>query len=331
MLRRAIFLTIAVWAAAAGAAVVRDIPYASVNGKFGLGDLYLPEKVSPKTPVVLAIHGGGWGAGDRYSWSGVADFFCRDLGCVAFNIEYRLASAKNRWPACGDDCIKAANWLFSDAFRERTGFSPKSIYICGGSAGGHLALWTLTHLPAGDVAGCVSISAIGDPVLDHAVHAGRYRALFGDAARSASAPYQCADAGRAGAPHTPSVLAAMDPCKAIASGMAPVLCTHATEDKVVPIASHKAFADAYRAAGNICEFFEYPAAIREGLTGHCIWIPDSKPHRLIPEIETRIATFMKNEKLKKGEKQFKACQAKQDRVAIGWMRFESRFDITRNN
>ena len=259
MLRRAIFLTIAVWAAAAGAAVVRDIPYASVNGKFGLGDLYLPEKVSPKTPVVLAIHGGGWGAGDRYSWSGVADFFCRDLGCVAFNIEYRLASAKNRWPACGDDCIKAANWLFSDAFRERTGFSPKSIYICGGSAGGHLALWTLTHLPAGDVAGCVSISAIGDPVLDHAVHAGRYRALFGDAARSAS------------------------------------------------------------------------AAIREGLTGHCIWIPDSKPHRLIPEIETRIATFMKNEKLKKGEKQFKACQAKQDRVAIDWMRFESRFDITRNN
>ena len=127
MLRRAIFLTIAVWAAAAGAAAVRDIPYASVNGKFGLGDLYLPEKVSPKTPVVLAIHGGGWGAGDRYSWSGVADF-----------------------------------WL-------------------------------------------------------------------------------------------------------------------------------------------------------------------------IPEIETRIATFMKNEKLKKGEKQFKACQAKQDRVAIDWMRFESRFDITRNN
>ena len=85
----------------------------------------------------------------------------------------------------------------------------------------------------------------------------------------------------------------MDPCKAIASGMAPVLCTHATEGKVVPIASHKAFADAYRAAGNICEFFEYPAAIREGLTGHCIWIPDSKPHRLIPEIETRIATFIR--------------------------------------
>ena len=84
----------------------------------------------------------------------------------------------------------------------------------------------------------------------------------------------------------------MNPTLKIKSGMAPVLCTHATEDKVVPIVSHKAFAEAYRAAGNVCAFFEYPSAIREGLTGHCIWIPGSKPHRLIPEIEARIAKFV---------------------------------------
>ena len=62
MLRKVIFLTVAVYAAAvASAAVVRDIPYASENGKFGLGDLYLPEKSSPETPVVL-----------------VGDFNCRE-------------------------------------------------------------------------------------------------------------------------------------------------------------------------------------------------------------------------------------------------------------
>ena len=136
MLRRTIFLAVALCAVAAEAAVVRDIPYAPENGKFGLGDLYLPEKMTPETPVVLTIHGGGWGAGDRYSWSGVAEFFWRNLGCVAFNIEYRLASATNRWPACGNDCIKAANWLFSDDCCRRAGFSPKQIYICGGAAGG---------------------------------------------------------------------------------------------------------------------------------------------------------------------------------------------------
>ena len=32
--------------ALAGAEVVRDIPYAPENGKFGLGDLYLPQSVS---------------------------------------------------------------------------------------------------------------------------------------------------------------------------------------------------------------------------------------------------------------------------------------------
>ena len=263
----------ATFTAAVAASVVRDIPYAPENGKFGLGDLYLPLSVSDETPVVLAIHGGGWSASERYSWSGVADFFCRDLECVVFNIEYRLASAANRWPACGDDCVRAANWLFSDGFRERAGFSPKKIYICGGSAGGHLTLWTLVNLPPEKVAGAVSISSIGDPAIDCVPHRGRYAALFG-------------------VKDVESRLAEMNPILKIKSGMAPVLCTHATEDQVVPIASHKAFADAYRAAGNTCDFFEYPVSIRPGLKWHCTWIPDSDPHRLIPELEDEIKAFV---------------------------------------
>ena len=210
----------------ADAVVINDIAYDPSIGKCGLGDLYLPETVTAETPVVLAIHGGGWCAGDRYSWSGVAEFFCRDLNCAVFNIEYRLASASNRWPACGDDCVKAANWIFSDAFRECAGFTPRRIYICGGSAGGHLSLWTLVNMPQDKVAGCISISAIGDPMPDFQLHRGRYAGLFGAKADK------------------PSV-AAMDPVLKIKPGMAPVLCTHATEDEVVPIASHKAFADAY--------------------------------------------------------------------------------------
>ena len=273
--RKAVLLAaVACATAASNAHVVRDIAYDASIGRFGLGDLYLPEKATAETPVVLTIHGGGWGSGTRYSWSGVSEFFCRDLGCVAFNIEYRLASATNRWPACGDDCVKAANWLFSDGFRERAGFTPKKIYVCGGSAGGHLTLWTLVNMPPEKVAGAIPISAIGDPEAAYNALKGCYRSLFG------------AKVGEGD-------FAAMNPILKIKSGMAPVLCTHATEDKVVPIASHKAFADAYRAAGNVCEFFEYPAAIRGGLTGHCIWIPGSKPHRLIPELEARIAAFMK--------------------------------------
>ena len=269
MLRKVIFLTVAVYAAAvASAAVVRDIPYASENGKFGLGDLYLPEKSSPETPVVLAIHGGGWSALDRYSWSGVAEFFWRDLGCAVFNIEYRLASAANRWPACGNDCLKAANWLFSDDFRNRVGFSPKRIYICGGSAGGHLALWTALNLPPEKVAGAISISGIADAEPDRAAHPGRYRWMIGD-----------------GMPE-------VNPLKMIKPNGPRLLLTHAVGDKVVPVKSERNFAAAYQAAGNVAEVFEYPCDIRSGFTGHCIWIPGSKPHRLIPEIEARIAKFI---------------------------------------
>lgn len=270
MLCRTIVLSIAACAAfLCDAKVVRDVAYDASIGRFGLGDLYLPEKVTAETPVVLAIHGGGWGAGNRYSWSGVAEFFCRDLGCAVFNIEYRLASAPNRWPACGDDCVKAANWIFSDAFREQAGFSPKKIYICGGSAGGHLALWTALNFPLEKVAGAISISGIADAEPDRAVHLGRYRWMMGDG------------------------MSEVNPLKMIQPGGPRLLLTHAVGDKVVPVESERNFAAAYRAAGNATEVFEYPCDIHLGLTGHCIWIPGSKPHRLIPEIESRITAFLK--------------------------------------
>jgi len=208
MLRKAIFLTVAAGAAVAGAAVVRDIPYAPENGKFGLGDLFLPEKADENTPLVLTIHGGGWSVGDRASWEGVSRFFSEQLGFAAFNIEYRLASVSNRWPACGNDCVKAARFVLSDGFKKRFSLSHDKIWICGGSAGGHLALWTLVNLPVGDVAGCVSISAIGDPKPDFLAHRERYNTLFG--AKIDDAP-----------------LASMNPVLKIKPSMAPLLCTHA--------------------------------------------------------------------------------------------------------
>jgi len=247
-----------------------DIPYAPALGEDGLGDLWLPESASP--PVVLLIHGGGWSALHRPSVAGIASFFRDDLGFAVFNIEYRLSSAANRWPSCGDDCLAAANWLFSDEFHRLAGFSPDKIWLCGGSAGGHLALWTLVNLPPEKIAGCVSISSIGDPVPDFRTHPNRYTLLLGPVSDEAA-------------------LAAMSPIPLIRPGMAPLLCTHADADQVVPIASHRAFANAYRAAGNRCDFFEYPHDAEPNTGGHFIWRPE--PHRLLSIIEERIAAFVR--------------------------------------
>ena len=255
--------------------ILRDIPYDATHGSAGIGDLYLPANRNGKAtpPVLLAIHGGGWRALDRSTFAGVAEFFCRNFGFAAFNIEYRLASEENRWPACGDDCVAAARFLFSDEFRRLAGFSPEKIWISGASSGGHLALWTLVNLPPEAVAGVVSISAIGDPVPDFSPHRDRYVTLFGP-------------------DPTPENLAALNPASLIRPGMAPLLCLHADTDAVVPIASHRAFADAYRAAGNPCEFFEFPHDAEPNEGGHCIWRPGSKPHRLLALLEERISAFV---------------------------------------
>lgn len=242
-------------------------------GGSGFGDLYLPEGAGTNTQMVLCIHGGGWRYGERSWMRGVADFFLDRLGFAVFNVEYRLAGPENRWPACGDDCVKAAKYVLSDDFRRRHGLGFGKIWICGGSAGGHLALWTLVNLPPESVAGVISISSIGDPAPDFKAHPGRYAALFGDAAEAR--------------------LAEMNPVRRISGGMTPLLCTHATADAVVPIASHRAFASAYAAAGNRCEFFEYASDREPNTGGHCIWRPGSNPHRLLECLETRIIDFVK--------------------------------------
>ncbi|MBO7687728.1 MAG: alpha/beta hydrolase fold domain-containing protein, partial [Kiritimatiellae bacterium] len=264
----------AVLAVAAPARVVRDIPYDPSIGAEGLGDLYLPDDVRPETPLILVIHGGGWSAMSRAGVAGIAEFFQRELGFAAFNIEYRLASAKNPWPACGDDCVSAAKFVLSDAFRAAYGLQHRKIWITGGSAGGHLVLWTLVNLPNDSVAGAISISAISDPTPDFRVHRGRYVPLFGKGV-------------------TEEMVGAMNPIPLIRKGMAPLLCTHADTDAVVPIASHRAFADAYRAAGNRCDFYEYRHDAEPNEGGHFIWRPGSNPHKLLACLEARMEKFVR--------------------------------------
>lgn len=240
-----------------------DIPYAPELGAMGLGDLYLPEGWTADTPLALLIHGGGWNHGDRYSWSGVAEFFARDLGMAAFNIEYRLVSATNLWPCCGDDCVKAAKYLLSDKFSRTFGLKPGKIWICGGSAGGHLALWTALSIPAEKVAGAISVSGIGDPGPDKEKHPDRYRFM----------QENC------------------DPRSLIKAGGPRILLTHADGDAVVPIESARHFQSAYLDAGNPLEFFEYPHDVEPNEGGHCIWVKGSNPHRLISTVERGIREF----------------------------------------
>lgn len=262
-----ICLTVSVWAEQAK--IIRDVVYSAEAGADGIGDLYQPQDVKANTPVVLAIHGGGWSALDRASWAGVAEFFCNDLGFAVFNIEYRLVK-KGPWPLCGNDCLSAARYLLGDAFAKRSRIDCKKIWVCGGSAGGHLALWTGLSLPPENVAGIISISGIGDLVPDAKANPSRYLALFG---------------------HKPTQtdLVAASPLSLVTPKAPPIFCSHATVDTVVPPDSSRHLVDACRKAGTPVNFFTYES---RG-TGHSIWIPGSNPHKLFPDIEAAIAKFVK--------------------------------------
>jgi acetyl esterase/lipase len=248
--------------------IIRDVVYSTAAGAAGVGDIYFPDGYNADTPVALAIHGGGWSGLDRYSWSGVADFLCSDLGFVVFNIEYRLTGVA-KWPACGDDCIAAANYLLSSDFTQQYGINCEKVWPCGGSSGGHLALWTGVSLPPADVGGIISISGIGDLIPDAVVNPSRYVSLFG---------------------YTPTEaeLIAASPMTLVTADSPGVICTHARIDTVVPPASTQNFVDACRAAGVPVDHFIY----EQRDTGHSVWIPDSNPHKLFADIESAIAKFV---------------------------------------
>ena len=56
--------------------VINSIPYNPELGFRGLGDLYLPDGVTPETKAVLTIHGGGWCSQEKSTFAGVALWLC---------------------------------------------------------------------------------------------------------------------------------------------------------------------------------------------------------------------------------------------------------------
>ncbi len=254
--------------------VINSIPYNPELGFRGLGDLYLPDDVTPETKAVLTIHGGGWCSQEKSTFAGVALWLCQELKMAVYNINYRLSS-KVPWPACGDDCLEAGRFFLDARIPEFQGFARSRIFVMGGSAGGHLALMTGLRLPPERVAGIVSISGIADVEPDFAANPNRYETLFG---------------------HVPSreELASIAPANFLTPSSPAILCTHDYRDNVVPIASAERFLEAVHGNGTAGESYYYEKD--EHGFSHRIWIPDSTPHRLYPDIEAHIADFLARQK-----------------------------------
>jgi triacylglycerol lipase len=150
-----------------GVVVTRDIAYGD-HARHRL-DLYVPDRMPTKAPVVVYFHGGGYIAGERSALPGliydnVPTFFARH-GLIGVNATYRLAP-EHKWPAGGSDVGAVVAWLHGHVAQH--GGDPDCIVLMGQSAGAtHVATWTFIpelHGPAGPrIAGSILLSGVFAP------------------------------------------------------------------------------------------------------------------------------------------------------------------------
>jgi acetyl esterase/lipase len=117
----------------AGVRVIRNIPYVNGGKNSQSLDLYLPEKTHKPVPLIVAIHGGGWQAGDKSQFPGGG---LVRAGFAVASINYRLTQQAT-WPAQIYDCKAAVRWLRAHAKEYK--IDPHHVGAWGASAGGHLA------------------------------------------------------------------------------------------------------------------------------------------------------------------------------------------------
>lgn len=182
--------------AASGLQVARDLAYGPHERQ--RVDVFVSEttRAQGSADVVLFVHGGAFLRGSK-SFNGliydnVSRWFAR-RGCVALNVEYRLAPAAP-YPAGAEDVAAALAWV--QAHIGAYGGNPQRVFLVGHSAGGtHVATYLCDPLFAGQqrsasperepgracVAGAVLISArLMADVLPDNPNAPGVHAYFGD-------------------------------------------------------------------------------------------------------------------------------------------------------
>ncbi|MDE0263783.1 MAG: alpha/beta hydrolase [Bryobacterales bacterium] len=111
---------------------ITAIPFAEVDGRELLLDLYLPA-LTDRPPLVVYVHGGAWRSGSR---SRMPLTYLIEDGFAVASVDYRL-SPEAKFPAQIHDIKAAIRFLGAKA--TVFGYDADAIGIAGSSAGGHLA------------------------------------------------------------------------------------------------------------------------------------------------------------------------------------------------
>jgi triacylglycerol lipase len=117
-----------------GVKVERDIKYGPAERN--LLDVFTPERDSSARPVLVFIHGGAFGAGDKHSagspfYDNIGLWATRH-GFIGVTMSYRLAP-QSPWPAGAEDIALVVKWVAGNIGSR--GGDGSRIYLVGHSAG----------------------------------------------------------------------------------------------------------------------------------------------------------------------------------------------------
>jgi acetyl esterase/lipase len=119
-------------------------------------------KPGESRPGILHTHGGGFVAGSAESSVADVQAACKELGCAAVSVEYRLAP-ETTYAGSLEDNYAALKWLHANA--SQLGVDPARLAVMGESAGGgHAALLAITARDRGEVP--LKFQALIYPMLD---------------------------------------------------------------------------------------------------------------------------------------------------------------------
>jgi acetyl esterase/lipase len=115
--------------------IQKDIIFASPNGVALKGDFYGP-KTTEKSPILVAVHGGGWQAGSRVAYHNWGHYL-PPRGFALFSIDYRLSKPGKMYPEAVSDVRAAIHYIRANA--DTYNIDPDRLGLIGDSAGAHLA------------------------------------------------------------------------------------------------------------------------------------------------------------------------------------------------
>ncbi|MBE6779311.1 MAG: alpha/beta hydrolase [Ruminococcaceae bacterium] len=193
-------------------------------------------------PAVVVLPGGGYSHRANHEGEPIAQFY-NGCGFQAFVVHYRVAP--NRYPAPQADAKRAIRLVRANA--KAWGVDPDRVFVCGFSAGGHLAASTavlpddpavaddlsaISSKPTGAVL-CYPVISSGDKG-----HQGSFQNLLGD--------------------RYPAEKALFSLEKQVDENTAPCFLWHTAEDQSVPFENSLMMAEALHANGVQTELHVFP-------------------------------------------------------------------------